>query len=59
MGKDIRFKDVRKTNSAAKYPGAGTYPLIAQWMGKPEKGKEKQRMWMNGITKGISKSIYY
>lgn len=59
-----RFGDPKKEKKlGASTPGPGQYPLIAHWSGKPEKGKkkdeEKKKNWMNLITKGIEKSIYY
>jgi len=51
-------KDNKKNPNAL--PGPGQYPLMATWNGKlPAGKKEKDKNWMNKITKGIEKSIYY
>jgi len=51
-------KDSKK--NPAGVPGPGMYPLMATWNGKLAIGKkEKDKNWMNKVTKGITKSIYY
>jgi len=60
-GTSARFpvrKDVKKDPN--NFPGPGNYPMIAAWNGKNANGKkEKNKHWMNRLTKGIEKSIYY
>jgi len=60
-GTSTRFpakKDPKK--DANNFPGPGNYPMIATWNGKSANGKrEKDKNFMNRVTKGIEKSIYY
>jgi len=60
-GTSTRFvtkKDAKKDPN--NFPGPGSYPLIATWNGKiPAGKKEKDQNWMNRLTRGIEKSIYY
>lgn len=67
LGSSQRWGDDKKQKERdQKFPAPGPnhYPLIAQWPGKPEGGKgkdkgEKTKNWMTLITKGPTKSIYY
>jgi len=45
MGTEIRFKDPKKSKSAmtVNVPGAGHYPLIAEWPGKIVKVDDKKK----------------
>jgi len=59
-GTSARFvakKDPKK--DANNFPGPGNYPMIAAWNGKTAGKKEKDKNWMNRLTKGTEKSIYY
>ncbi|EGR31167.1 hypothetical protein IMG5_116380 [Ichthyophthirius multifiliis] len=59
LGKTERFKDISKSKSKqiTNAPGPGHYPLIAQWPGK--ESKKEQFNYLEKISKGIEKSIYY
>lgn len=61
LGTEERFKDAKKSKSKSTLvvPGPGQYPLVPKWPGKdkPKEGKEKN--WMDGISQGIQRSIYY
>ncbi|KAL4507088.1 hypothetical protein ABPG72_001881 [Tetrahymena utriculariae] len=61
LGTEERFKDPKKTKSKINsiVPGPGQYPLVAKWQGKEQKKDSKEKNWMDTITTGISKSIYY
>ena len=58
-----RFPDDKKGKErSGSVPGPGHYQMIANWPGKPEKGKKdevKVKDWMKLISKGVEKSIYY
>lgn len=61
-GSDERFgvkKDGKKDPN--NFPGPGTYGMMATWNGKLPNGKADKvdKNWMNKITKGIERSIYY
>jgi len=60
-GTQERFgKKGKKTDEGG--PGPGKYNTIAIWNGKPLDGKKSEKKdtnWMNKISKGIEKSIYY
>jgi len=59
-GTSSRFvtkKDSKKDPN--NFPGPGTYPMIAGWNGKTVEKKPKDLNWMNRLTKGVEKSIYY
>jgi len=53
-------KDDKKKSSSA-FPGPGQYNMTATWSGKlpPGQKENKDKNWMNKVTKGIEKSIYY
>jgi len=56
-----RFKKSKK-DDPNNFPGPGKYNTIAAWNGKPEAGKKAEKKdgnWMNKVSKGIEKSIYY
>jgi len=52
-------KDPKKDPN--NFPGPGQYNMTAEWSGKALTGKTdtKDKNWMNKVTKGIEKSIYY
>jgi len=55
-----RFRKAKKEDQTV--PGPGKYNTLAVWNGKPEGGKKSEKRdtnWMNKLTKGIEKSIYY
>jgi len=61
-GTAVRFvfkKDAKKDPHSV--PGPGTYAMTATWNGKlaPNDKDKKDKNWMNKITKGVEKSIYY
>jgi hypothetical protein len=56
-----RFRKAKK-DDPNNFPGPGKYNTIAAWNGKAEAGKKsdkKDTNWMNKLSKGIEKSIYY
>jgi len=60
-GATDRFKKAKK-DDPNNFPGPGKYNTVAAWNGKPEGGKKAEKgdkNWMNKISKGIEKSIYY
>jgi hypothetical protein len=61
-GTATRF-ELKKDNKKDpnNFPGPGQYNMTAEWSGKALTGKTdtKDKNWMNKITKGIEKSIYY
>eukprot|EP00825_Cyclidium_porcatum_P008854 TRINITY_DN1443_c0_g2_i3.p2 TRINITY_DN1443_c0_g2~~TRINITY_DN1443_c0_g2_i3.p2 ORF type:complete len:295 (-),score=84.47 TRINITY_DN1443_c0_g2_i3:291-1175(-) len=61
LGTTERFKDPKKSKALVlNVPGAGQYNLLLEWSGKTDpKKKEKPKNFLNSITRGISKSIYY
>eukprot|EP00825_Cyclidium_porcatum_P032475 TRINITY_DN3474_c0_g1_i1.p3 TRINITY_DN3474_c0_g1~~TRINITY_DN3474_c0_g1_i1.p3 ORF type:complete len:166 (+),score=36.56 TRINITY_DN3474_c0_g1_i1:379-876(+) len=61
LGKEERFKDPTKSKSQAhQVPGTGKYNLNLEWPGKVDpKKKDKPKNYLNSISRGISKSIYY
>lgn len=60
-GTSARFqlkKDTKKDPN--NFPGPGMYNTVATWNGKEAaKADKKDKNWMNKLTKGITKSIYY
>jgi len=57
-GRFTTRKDPKKDPN--NFPGPGNYPMVATWTGKNANGKkEKDKNWMNRVSKGIEKSIYY
>jgi len=57
-GRFTTRKDPKKDPN--NFPGPGNYPMIATWNGKNANGKkEKDKNWMNRVSTGIEKSIYY
>ncbi len=52
-------KDTKKDPN--NFPGPGQYNMAATWSGKLPLGQKenKDKNWMNKVTKGIEKSIYY
>jgi len=61
-GTSSRFqakKDSKKDPN--NFPGPGQYGMTAEWNGKQAVGKndKKDKNWMNRVTKGVEKSIYY
>lgn len=61
-GTSERFSKIKK--DAYNPPGPGHYNTNVIWNGKPEGKKgdgdsKKDKNWMNKLTKGIEKSIYY
>jgi hypothetical protein len=61
-GTSERFTKAKK--DAYNPPGPGFYNTNVVWNGKPEGKKgdgdnKKDKNWMNKLTKGIEKSIYY
>jgi len=62
-GSEERFKDFKKSKikNIPITPGPGMYPLVAEWPGKDSKKKDgtKTKNWMEGLTKGVNRSIYY
>ncbi|CAK73021.1 unnamed protein product (macronuclear) [Paramecium tetraurelia] len=61
FGKDVRFKDPKKSKSKQiLLPGPGQYPMVVQWAGKEQdKNKTKQKTYLQAISKGCERSIYY
>jgi len=55
----VAKKDAKKAPNSV--PGPGHYPMAATWNGKlaPNNKDKKDKNWMNKITKGIERSIYY
>jgi hypothetical protein len=53
----VMKKDNKKDPN--NFPGPGNYDMRAKWNGKSTEKKPKDLNWMNRITKGIEKSIYY
>lgn len=55
----VQQKDTKKDPN--NFPGPGSYGMVATWNGKLEKGgnAKTDKNWMNKITKGIERSIYY
>lgn len=61
LGTSERFKKVKK-DDPNNFPGPGKYGLLCTWNGKLPPGKKhdgKDNNWMNKLTKGVTKSIYY
>lgn len=61
LGKEERFKDPKKSKSSnTGAPGAGQYNMLIDWPGKVDpKKKDKPKNYLNNISRGISRSIYY
>ncbi|EGR33008.1 hypothetical protein IMG5_063790 [Ichthyophthirius multifiliis] len=64
LGTQIRFKDLKSTKSKSVVigPGPGHYQMIAQWPGKltlKDKKNEKAKNYLNLLSSGLQKSIYY
>jgi hypothetical protein len=62
LGTEVRFKDPTKSKSKldGPVPGPGSYALVAKWPGKEEgMKKDKSKNWMEGLSKGVQRSIYY
>jgi hypothetical protein len=63
LGLDERFHDPKKCKikHVLNVPGPGNYPMIAKW---PEKIRaksktENKKNWMDSVSKGFARSIYY
>jgi len=53
----VMKKDTKKDPN--NFPGPGNYDMRAKWNGKSTEKKPKDLNWMNRLTKGVEKSIYY
>jgi len=64
FGTDKRFREVKPEhpNHPKNTPGPGAHDIVAKWREKPavgQKAEKKDPHWMNKITKGVERSIYY
>lgn len=61
MGQEVRFKDPKKSKGKVFVtPSPSAYDLRQHWPAKKDaKNTENKKNFMDKITKGVAKSIYY